>query len=167
MKFREIPPPAPNKKDDKMSEGRKNILRMFGTDIPGDVSIKDGLRHMKGISFSTSSAILDQAGIDPTKMSGDIDEEEKTKLQDTIKNCKIPEYLLNRRKDPEDGESKMLVSTDLDIQHREDINSMKKLGTYRGMRHRRGLPVRGQKTQSSFRGDSSVGVSTEKIKKKS
>ncbi|KXB06658.1 hypothetical protein AKJ51_03235 [candidate division MSBL1 archaeon SCGC-AAA382A20] len=138
---------------------------MFGTDIPGEVNIKDGLREIKGINFRASKAILREADIDPGRDAGDITEGEGDSIKDVIENAKIPDYLLNRRRDPEDGKAKFLVSNDLEIQERQDIDRIKKLGAYRGIRHRRGLPVRGQKTQSSFRGKSSVGVSRERIKK--
>jgi len=155
----------PKRKSENMSEGRKNILRIFGTDIPGDSRIGEGIRRIKGISFSTSKPILKKAGIDSDKLAGDISKEEKNTLEEVIEKGEIPTYLLNRRKDPETGDNKMLTSTNLEMQIRQDIEAMKKLGNYRGLRHRRGLPVRGQKTKSSFRGDSSVGVSTSKIKK--
>ncbi len=147
-----------------MADERKNILRIFATDIPGDAQIGEGLRQLKGVSFSTSKPILKKAGIDPTKAAGDITNEEKESIKEVIESGEMPSYLLNRRKDPEEGEDKMLTSNDLEIQERQDIEDMKKLGSYRGMRHRHGLPVRGQKTQSSFRGDSSVGVATAEIK---
>ncbi len=150
-----------------MTEGRRNILRIFGTDVPGDVGIGEGLRNIKGISFSTSKPILKEAGIDPDKYAGDISKEEKESIEKVIKSSNIPSHLVNRRKDPETGKDMMLTSNDLDMQNRQDIEDMKKLGSYKGLRHRRGLPVRGQKTKSSFRGDSSVGVATAKIKKKS
>ncbi len=149
-----------------MPEGRKNILRIFGTDIPGELEIVDGLRRIKGVSFTSSKAILERTGIDPEKPAGELGSEEEKLIEEVLGNGELPGYVLNRRKDTETGESKMLVSTDLDMRKRQDIDRVKKLGTYRGIRHRRGLPVRGQKTKSSFRGDSSVGVSTEKIKKK-
>jgi small subunit ribosomal protein S13 len=144
---------------------KKNILRLFGTDIPGDMDMKNGLRRVKGISFNTAQAILKKADIDPDKHAGEISDEESDRIQEVIENAELPEHILNRRVDPETGDEKLMVSTDLEIQKRQDIDRLKKLGSYRGMRHRRGLPVRGQKTQSSFRGKTSVGVSRERIKK--
>lgn len=147
-----------------MPEEGRNILRLFGTDIPGEVSIGDGLRKIKGVGFRSSKAIIKESGIDPKKNAGKVTDEEADKLEEVIQAAELPEYLLNRRGNPEEGSSKFLVSTDLEIQKRQDIEDMKKLGSYRGMRHRKGLPVRGQKTKSSFRGKSSVGVSKARIK---
>ncbi|MFP4115876.1 MAG: 30S ribosomal protein S13 [Candidatus Aenigmatarchaeota archaeon] len=143
---------------------RKNILRLFETDIPGELEIINGLRRIKGIGFTASKAVLEETEIDPHKPAGEISDEEVNSLKDIIKNGGIPDYLLNRKKDPETGKDSMLVASKLEIEKRQDIDRMKKLGSYRGIRHRHGLPVRGQKTQSSFRGESSVGVATEEIK---
>lgn len=147
-----------------MAEERKNILRLFGTDIPGELKIRNALRQVKGINFATSKGILRKASIDPDKIAGDLDEEELESIKDNIGSNNLPPQLLNRRKDPEVGDDRMIVTNDLEIQHRQDIESMKKLGSYRGIRHRQGLPVRGQKTRSSFRGETSVGVAIEEIK---
>lgn len=144
---------------------QRNILRLFGTDIPGELNIRNGLREIKGISFSTSKALLQKAGIDPRKKAGEMTEEETGEIKEAIESFELPEYLSNRRKDMKHNESRQLISNDLKIQKRQDLDRIKKLGSYRGLRHRRGLPVRGQKTQSSFRGKSSVGVSTEEIRK--
>ncbi len=137
---------------------------MFDTDIPGDLKLRNGLRHVKGIGFSAGNAILEKANIDPDKYVGDITEEEKEMLENLVEEGELPGYLLNRKKDPDTGEHEMLVSTQLEMQERQDIEAMKKIGSYKGLRHRRGLPVRGQKTKSSFRGKSTVGVSTADIK---
>jgi len=170
LRFRCSGNPTPGAKQEQgcvkhMTEERKNILRLFGTDIPGDLKIRNALRQIKGISFSTSKAILSRANINPDKIAGDLDDEEIESIKNNVENNDLPSHLLNRRKDPETGEDKILPTNDLKMQKREDIESMKKLGSYRGIRHRHGLPVRGQRTRSSFRGESSVGVATEKIKK--
>ena len=148
-----------------MAKKRKSIVRVFGTDLPGEVSIENGLRQIKGISFSTSKSILHKAGLDADKLVSDMSDKEMDKVKDIIENSNLPVHMLNRRKDPNEGTDRQLVSSDLEIQHKQDIDAMKKLGSYRGLRHRRGLPVRGQKTKSSFRGKSSVGVSKARIKK--
>lgn len=145
-----------------MAEER-NIVRLFGTDISGDKTLKDGLRSLTGVNFSTSKAILEKAGLDPDKRAETVTDEELENIKNVIEENELPRHLLNRRRDKDEGGDKMIVSSDLEIQKRQDIEDMKKLGTYRGIRHRRGLPVRGQQTQASFRGQSSVGVSRERI----
>jgi ribosomal protein S13 len=63
----------------------------------------------------------------------------------------VLDYMKNRRKDPETGESKHLLANDLDITKEFDIKRLKKMKSYRGLRHSFGLPVRGQRTRSHFK----------------
>jgi len=72
--------------------------------------------------------------------------------------------MLNRRIDPSTGESKHLVSSELSLAIRSDIDFMKKIRCYKGIRHELGLPVRGQRTKSSFRTGMIVGVTKAKLK---
>ncbi|RLJ03038.1 MAG: 30S ribosomal protein S13, partial [Candidatus Aenigmatarchaeota archaeon] len=116
---------------------------------------------IKGVSFTLAKAVLKRSGVENVEI-GALPESDVKKLEDVIRNpgnYGIPDYLLNRRKDPVTGENYHLVASDLHMKVREDINRLKKLGNYRGIRHRRGLPVRGQRTRSSFRKGKSVGVS--------
>jgi len=73
-------------------------------------------------------------------------------------NYSIPSWLYNRRKDPETGRDKHIAVSRLELTKRMDIGQMRKLKTYKGVRHSFGLPVRGQRTRSSFRHGRSVGV---------
>lgn len=74
----------------------------------------------------------------------------------------FPSWLLNRRKDVETGENSHLSGVALDLKKREDINRLRKIKSYKGFRHELGLPVRGQRTRSSFRRNKTVGVSKKK-----
>jgi len=154
-------------KDAKKEEKKEidEIVRLLGTDLNGRKKIKNSLRKIKGISFTMSNVLCKKQSIDPNKITGTLTKEEIKKLEDIIKNpekFEIPEYLLNLRRDPKTGETTHYTSAELEIKTRQIIDSMKKLGSYRGVRHRRGLPVRGQRTRSSFRKSSSVGVSKKK-----
>ncbi|MFB6089095.1 MAG: 30S ribosomal protein S13 [Candidatus Aenigmatarchaeota archaeon] len=144
----------------------QGIVRMVDTDLDGNKNILNALRKVNGISFTVSKVICKEAGVDSDAKAGSLSDDMIDKIENIIKNpmdFDIPRFILNRRNDPDTGEDQHLVSGDLEIQHRQDIESMKKLGSYRGIRHRKGLPVRGQKTRSSFRGKSSVGVSKKRI----
>jgi small subunit ribosomal protein S13 len=91
-----------------------------------------------------------------------LEEKEIKKLEDVIKNPEkydVPDYILNLRKNPHTGKDEHFTGAELQIQTRKIIGDMKKLGSYVGIRHRKGLPVRGQRTRSSFRKSKSVGVS--------
>ncbi|UCG95542.1 MAG: 30S ribosomal protein S13 [archaeon] len=138
------------------------IVRFLSTDLNGKLKIKNSLRKIGGISFTTSKVFCEKAGVDPNKVTGTLDEKEIKKLEDVIKNpgkYDVPDYILNLRKNPYTGKDEHFTGAELHIQTRKIIGDMKKLGSYVGIRHRRGLPVRGQRTRSSFRKSKSVGVS--------
>lgn len=140
------------------------IVRVMETDLPGNKRAGDAIRLISGISFSMGNAI---AGVCPFagKMVGELSEEEIKKLEDMIRNpgsYGIPSWAFNRRMDQDTGENVHLSASKLEITHKMDIGRLKKMRCYRGVRHMQGLPVRGQRTRSSFRKGRTVGVTREK-----
>jgi small subunit ribosomal protein S13 len=81
-----------------------------------------------------------------------------------VKSPNMPDWLLNRRKDEETGETKHLLTSDLDMAKEFDIRKMKKMKSYKGWRHAMGQPVRGQRTKSHFRKGGAMGVQKSKAK---
>lgn len=136
----------------------KKIVRLLATDIDGELTIGRALRKIKGIGFTFGRAICTVSGIDPEKQIGSLSEDELKKLENCIKAAELPKWILNRRKDMESGEDIHLVGSNLDLRTREDINLLKRIRSYKGIRHELGLPVRGQRTRSSFRTQRTVGV---------
>ena len=132
----------------------KYFVRIADTDLDGNKPIQHSLTKIKGISFMFSNAICSVAGIEKTKKTGYMTDEEISKVDDVIKEpskFKIPSWLLNRKKDPEDNTDKHLTGTTLTFTQDNDIKMMKKIKSYKGIRHSFGLPVRGQRTKSNFR----------------
>ena len=78
----------------------------------------------------------------------------------------LPKWMRNRKKDYLTGKDIHLIGTDLDLSQREDIKRQKIIKSYRGVRHSAGLPVRGQRTRTSFRKGATVGVVRKKALKK-
>ena len=79
---------------------------------------------------------------------------QREKIEEIIKEpskYKIPSWLFNRRKDPEDNQDKHLIGSNLTFTQENDVKMMKKMKSYKGIRHMLGLPVRGQRTRSNFR----------------
>ena len=140
----------------------KKIVRLLATDLDGELTVRRALMKIKGIGFMFSRAICKISGIDPEKKIGSLDEGELKRLENCIRNptaeANFPKWLLNRRKDMETGGYIHLVGSALDLRTREDINLLKRIKSYRGIRHELGLPVRGQRTRSSFRTQRTVGV---------
>ena len=148
-----------------MSE-TKEIVRIARTGIDGTKQVSKAITALKGVGDMYANAVADQLGYTNQKI-GDLSDEKIDEIEETIKNpeeANVPQWLLNRRKDRDTGEDTHLIESDLELKEEFDIRRLKQTGTYRGWRHKIGLPVRGQKTKSSFRSGSKVGVDTASIK---
>lgn len=132
----------------------KYFVRISNTDLNGNKPVHHSLARIKGINLMFSNAICNVAGIEKTKKTGYLTEAEAAKIDEIIKEpskFRIPEWLFNRKRDPEDGTDKHLTGTNLTFTQENDIKMMKKIKSYKGIRHMLGLPVRGQRTRSNFR----------------
>lgn len=146
-----------------MAGETRKIVRLMATDIDGSLPVGRALRKIKGISFMFSNALCVHIGIDKRKKVGDLNEEEVKIIENAIKGPGFVPWLFNRRKDFDTGKDAHVVGSELDLKKREDINFLKKMRAYRGIRHEFGLPVRGQRTRSSFRTQKTVGVAKKKV----
>ncbi len=133
----------------------QNIVRIMSVDLDANFSIYNALRHVKGISFRISRTVLVNAGIDSKMKLGEMSPEQIKTVEDAVADAKFPHWMKNTS-------DKHIVMSDIDLQKRNDINLLQKTRAYRGIRHERGLPVRGQRTRGSFRKNKTVGV----VKKK-
>jgi len=140
------------------------LIRILGTDIPGEKNIYAGLTRIKGVSWSFSNAVCNTLCIDKNKKVKALTQKEIDDITAIIKKPNFPIWMLNRRKDLETGENKHLATNDLDLQKEFDIRRLKNIKSYRGWRHSLGQPVRGQRTRSHFRSGRSVGVLKSKAK---
>lgn len=138
----------------------REAVRLFGTDLNGNLKVCHALMGIKGLGFTMAKAIVVATGIDPTAKIGSLSDKDIKKIESMIKNPNTMPFLLNRRISASSG--KHLVGGDLMIAQKQDIARLKKLGCYRGLRHRAGLPVRGQRTRTSFRTGGTVGVMRKK-----
>jgi small subunit ribosomal protein S13 len=130
----------------------EKLIRILSTDVPGSKKLYIGLTRIKGVSFAFSNALCYTLKIDKNKKVAELSEDEIKKVSEFIKNPQdLPDYLLNRRKDIETGKTRHLSLSDLDMQKEFDIKRLKKIRSYRGLRHAFGQPVRGQRTKSHFR----------------
>lgn len=142
----------------------ENIVRVAETNLDGRDPVKVGIRRIKGVSYMFANAVANISGFGDKKIA-DLNEEERKKLEDMIFNpgkYSIPVWLFNRRKS-ETGNVHLCVS-ELELTTKMDINKLKKLKCYRGVRHVQGLPVRGQRTRGSFRKGKTVGVKRKETK---
>ncbi len=142
------------------------IIRVANTDLAGERQIRIALCRIKGVSRMFAHAICLVSGIDPTRKAGDLTEAEEARLNEVVRTPQkfsIPEWLMNRRKDPETGEDKHLIGSDVTFERDNDIKRMRKLRTYKGLRHAEHLTVRGQRTKSNFRSNKKRGGSGKKV----
>ena len=145
-----------------MSREFRHIVRVTDTDIDGTLKVGYALTKIKGVSISLANAILKKAGINPEIRLGLLSEEQVKKIEDVLLNPAkygIPSWLLNRRKDLETGKDMHLLSSDLVLRTKMDIDLMKKIKSWKGYRHAYGLKVRGQRTRTTGRTGKTVGVS--------
>ena len=145
-----------------MSREFRHIVRVTDTDIDGTLKVGYALTKIKGVSISLANAVLKKAGINPEIRLGLLSEEQVKKIEDVLLNPAkygIPSWLLNRRKDLETGKDWHLLSSDLVLRTKMDIDLMKKIKSWKGYRHAYGLKVRGQRTRTTGRTGKTVGVS--------
>jgi small subunit ribosomal protein S13 len=108
------------------------MARISGVNIPLNKRVEIGLTYIYGIGRSQSNKLLAEANVEPDRKVRDLTEEEVVKLRDLI-------------------DSTLIVEGDLRRERSQNIKRLQEIGCYRGMRHRRGLPVRGQKTKTNAR----------------
>ncbi len=158
---KQAPPPKPAGR--AMPVGAKRIVRLMSTDVDGDKSLARALREIKGISFMISRAACIATGLDGSRKVAELSEQEIKIVEGFVKNPTLPAWMLNRRKDMETGRDRHITMAELDLQKRDDINMMKRIHAYKGVRHELGQPVRGQRTRTSFRTQKTVGVARKKV----
>jgi small subunit ribosomal protein S13 len=149
-----------------MSEGFRHILRIVGVDVDGTLKTAYALAKVRGVSFNLANAMLRTAKIDPEKRAGFLTEAEVERIEDAVKDPSrhdLPAWLLNRRKDTESGKDLHLISADLVLRTKMDIEQMKNIKSWRGYRHAYGLKVRGQRTKTTGRAGKALGVKKKEL----
>ena len=109
------------------------MARISGVDLPREKRVEIGLTYIYGIGRPTASKLLEEAGVNPDTRVRDITDEEVKKITEAIEKLNVP------------------VEGDLRREIALNIKRLQEIGCYRGIRHRKGLPVRGQKTKTNAR----------------
>ena len=146
----------------------KHIVRLGNTDLDGKKQIKYAMRDIKGVNVMYANMALKLSGVEPTRKAGSLSDKELENIQKTLDDPVeegAPEWIVNRRKDYETGDDLHLIGHELEFTQDNDIKRLKKIKSYRGLRHQWGLPVRGQQTKSNFRDNkgTSLGVRRSKV----
>jgi len=146
----------------------KQIIRIMSTDLDGAKKIKTTLCNIRGISYNFSHAVLHAAKIDGERRLGELNEKEVETIELIVKDPAkfgIPAWLLNHQFMYKTGETKHLTGADLMVTLRDELNRLKKIRSYRGVRHEANLPVRGQRTRTAGRKGVKIGVTKKKEEK--
>jgi small subunit ribosomal protein S13 len=149
-------------------ELEESLVRILGYDIPGSRNTLSGLTRIKGVGWAIANLTCIKLNLDKKKKILDLSKPEIEKIESFVKNLDAPDFLKNRRNDLETGETKHYSASDLEMKKDFDIRRLKKIRSYKGIRHTSNLPVRGQRTRSNFRakGSKAVGVKKKKVGKK-
>jgi small subunit ribosomal protein S13 len=152
-------PKAPTRPADA-KENFRYIVRLANTDIEGARSVVYALTKVKGIGIRVAETVANLAGVPRTERIGNLTEAETEKIEAVLAKLGdlIPPWMVNRPNDWETGADLHLYSSDVDLRLRDDINRMKMIRCYRGIRHEQGQKVRGQRTRSNGRTGLTVGV---------
>ena len=143
----------------------KYIIRIANSDVSGEERLANALTSIRGIGPRISNAIVQKLKLDPNKLAGKLDDKSVVDIENAIMNLNdyVPDWLLNRQKDYDTGGDIHPVSVELKMTHDEDLNRMKKVKSYKGIRHASGHKVRGQRTYSNGRKGLALGVSRKKV----
>ncbi len=144
-----------------MSQEYRYILRIMGTDVPGTLKASYAIAQIRGVSLSLSNAVLKKAEVNPDLRAGFLTEGDISKIENVIREpakYNLPNWLFNRRKDSETGKDLHLLSADLVLRTKMDIDDAKNIRSWRGYRHAYGLKVRGQRTKTTGRAGKALGV---------
>jgi small subunit ribosomal protein S13 len=150
--------------EDKPARAAQQIVRLVETNLDGGKPVRAAIRGIKGVSFMLSNAVSTVSGLGDRKLS-ELSEGELKNLEDIIINPEkhgIPAWLANRRSDTSTGKTAHLSASGLEFTNKMDIDQMKKVKSYRGIRHMHHLPARGQRTRGSFRHGKTMGVTKKK-----
>jgi len=151
----------------KYDDNFRYIVRIASADVDGKKPVQFAMRKIKGVSHMISNAVCQISGVDGMKKAGYLTDAEIEKLNDVLKsplNYGVPSWMANRRKDTETGKDSHLLGADLIFTSATDIKMMRKIKCYKGIRHSKGLPVRGQKTRSNFRRNKGKALGVKKKK---
>ncbi len=139
---------------EKQEQNFKHIVRVANVDIPGNMQTRFALTKIKGIGINFADMICTVAKVDKHTKVGYLPDDEVARLnavaQHPLQNG-LPVWSLNRRKDYDSGTDQHVLTGTLNFVKDNDLKRLKKIKTLRGIRHQKGLPVRGQRTRSNFR----------------
>lgn len=140
------------------------IVRIANSDIDGQKRTVIGIQSIKGVGKRVAQIVVRKADVDPTLRIGSLPEDKVKQLEELVTTYVeyVPNWVINRQMDYESGADMHLLGNDLELTQKDDINRMKMIRCYRGIRHETRHKVRGQRTRSNGRKGLTMGVSKRK-----
>lgn len=166
QKAQQKPEAKKESKRPQQEERSEILVRIFGYDVPGSKNLLTGLTRIKGISWAISNAACLRLNMPRSKKVSDLTKDEIKRIEEFLPKINVPDFMKNRRLDRETGQTAHLYGSDLDIAKEFDIKRLKKIKSYKGIRHALKQPVRGQRTRSHFRTNKIAGGKVKKHEKK-
>jgi small subunit ribosomal protein S13 len=155
----EKPVKAPQQTE-KKDENFRYIVRLVNSDLDGNKNIVIALSGIKGVGLRTAEIIARMAGIPRSTKIGDLPEEKTEELEKLVLEYsdKAPHWMVNRQHDWSSGDDMHIVGVDVELYKRDDVNLMRMIRCYKGVRHETGQKVRGQRTRANGRSGLTLGV---------
>jgi small subunit ribosomal protein S13 len=138
----------------------RHLVRVAGRDLDGTKKLVAALADIRGVGYNFASVVTTRLGIDLSTRLGTLSEQQVKDVEGAVQTARssLPEWYYNRRNDPDTGESKQLLGSDLDFVQKGDVDDEKNIQSWKGIRHGLGLKVRGQRTRTTGRKGRTVGV---------
>lgn len=142
----------------------KYRVRVAGVVLDGNQGVITAITKIRGVGLQVAKKLSSVLNVERGVKLGDLSDAQIGEIEKTLKDLDkyLPPQMMNRRSDMESGKNIHLLGPDLEMALRGDIDRQKKMKSYKGIRHSYGLPVRGQRTRSSFRHGDTIGVSRKK-----
>jgi small subunit ribosomal protein S13 len=139
----------------------RHLVRVSGRDLDGGRKLIAALSELKGVGYNFANVITKRLDLDPRIRLGTLTEEQVKQIEEAVQSSSklaLPTWYYNRRNDPETGQARQLLGSDLDFIQKNDIEDEKNIQSWKGVRHGLGLKVRGQRTRTTGRKGRTVGV---------
>ena len=155
-----------SEEQEEADEDIRYFVRIGQTDLDGTKTVERALNEMDGIGRRAARLIAEAAEVDRTATLGRLDDDVVEDVVDAVENFAdhAPDWMANRRNDFYTGETSHLTGNAVELTRNQDINRMRMIRSYKGIRHERGQKVRGQRTKSTGRTEGTIGVNVEAIR---
>jgi small subunit ribosomal protein S13 len=153
------------KKLEGVKEDFRYIVRLANTDLQGSRSVVYALTGIKGMGVRMAEVVADLAQVPRGERLGNLAEDQVERIRTTLSVVpeQVPHWMVNRPHDFDTGNDLHMFGADVDILRRDDVNRMKMIRSYKGIRHEQGQKVRGQRTRSNGRSGLTVGVTKKAV----